>query len=97
MLRITAVPGPDELLVKLEGCVSGAWAHELDAWWHGTVTRRRGQRVRVDLTDVCHVDAAGREVMAVMHRGGARFVVAGCVMPEIVREIRESAGPCRRN
>jgi hypothetical protein len=53
--------------------------------------------VRVDLTDVCHVDAAGREVMAVMHRGGARFVVAGCVMPEIVREIRESAGPCRRN
>jgi hypothetical protein len=45
------------------------------------------QQVHVDLTDVCHADEAGRRLMSVMHRAGVRFLVQGCVMREVVREI----------
>ena len=46
--------------------------------------------MRVDLTDVDRVDAAGRELMAAMYRRGVRFSASGFVMPELVREISQS-------
>src|SRR3970282_2135272 len=49
-----------------------------------------GRRVRVDLTNVCHVDDAGVELLMVMYRAGTRFETKGCFMPELVREISEA-------
>ena len=91
MLRITIHRADDELVLKLEGCLAGAWVEELDACWRqATQTQKRG--LQVDLRGLCHVDEAGRELMARMHLDGARFVASGCVMPEVVREISEGAG-----
>jgi hypothetical protein len=53
-------------------------------------------RVRVDLTDVVHVDDAGRELMTAMYRAGVRFVGRGFVIPELLREISESVDGNRR-
>lgn len=89
MLRITTLTAGDELVMKLEGSLTGPWVRELDTCWCDAVRTLDGRPVRVDLTAVCHVDAAGRELMARMSRAGARFVTRGCVMPEVVREISE--------
>ena len=91
MLRITTQDADNELVIRLEGCLSGAWVRELAACWREAIQARQGRRVRVDLRDVCHVDAPGQALMTEMHRAGAVFLAAGCVMPEILREISSSA------
>jgi hypothetical protein len=53
--------------------------------------------VRVDITDVCHVDDAGRELMTLMYRAGVRFVGKGFVCRELVREISELVDDKRRS
>jgi ABC-type transporter Mla MlaB component len=96
MLRITSQTGADEHLLKLEGCLAGAWVPELAACWREVNGRARNVRVRVDLTDVVHVDDAGRELMTAMYRAGVRFVGRGFVIPELLREISESVDGNRR-
>ncbi len=96
MFRITSRTENDEFVLKLEGCLAGAWVTELEACWR-EAHRLTGARLRVDLTDVCHVDAAGRELMTLMYLAGAVFVTRGCVMPELVREISKTAEARREN
>jgi ABC-type transporter Mla MlaB component len=90
MLRITTYIAEDECLLKLEGDLTGAWVPELRRCWHQVAATPEIRRVRVDLTDVGRVDAAGRELMTTMYRGGVRFAATGFVMPELVREISHS-------
>jgi anti-anti-sigma regulatory factor len=89
MCRITTRTSVDELVIKLEGSLVGPWVRELDTCWRNAVPKLDGRRVRIDLTAVCHVDTAGRELITLMYRRGASFVASGCVMPEVLREIRE--------
>ena len=86
MLRITLHRTDLDLVMKLEGCVSGPWVSELDTCWRRATTQHDG-RLMVDLRSVCHVDAGGRVLMARMHEAGASFMTSGCVMPEVVREL----------
>lgn len=90
MLRISTWIAEDELVIKLEGCLAGAWVGELDTFWRHAAQSQAGWRMRLDLRDVCHVDEAGRELMTRMYRAGSQFDTTGCVMPELVREISES-------
>lgn len=96
MLRITAHTTVDEFLLKLEGCLAGAWVPELDACWRQLTTSAVNRHVRVDLTEVCHVDDAGRELMTTMYREGVRFVASGFLIRELVREITEIVDGQRR-
>ena len=91
MLRITTRDHDGEYVLKLEGCLYGAWVQELDACWRQTAMTLHGRPLLIDLRDVYHVDERGRQLMAAMSRAGVRFVAKGCVMPEVVREI-EAAG-----
>ncbi len=97
MFRITTSTAGNEMVMKLEGCLCGAWVRELETCWRGAVASLHGRALRVDLTDVCHVDDAGRELMTAMCRSGARFLARGCVMPELVKEISNSVEEARRN
>ena len=90
MFRITTRGSDGELALTLEGYLTGAWVQELETSWHSVVATAPSAQLRVDLTGLCRVDAAGRELLAAMHRGGARLVAKGCVMPVLVREISES-------
>ena len=90
MLRITTQAADGELVMKLEGCLAGPWVRELESCWRKAAEALDGRATRVDLTALCHVDQAGRELMTRMYRAGAYFVTRGCVMPEVVREISES-------
>jgi hypothetical protein len=81
--------------LKLEGSLAGAWVDELSALWTGASGENGG--LVIDLSEVCWVDEAGRDLLARMHEAGARFVARGCFMRELVREISGIAGPTWRN
>jgi hypothetical protein len=87
MLRITTDEKPRVLTFRLEGRLEGPWAGELEKCWRGLLDGNSPPTVRVDLTGVTFVDAAGRARLAAMHRSGAEFVAADCLMKAIVDEI----------
>ena len=92
MFRISTQTVDGELVLKLEGGLAGPCVQELETCWRAAVQTLGDRQLRVDLTALWRVDAAGRELLAAIHRAGAHFVARGCVMPEVVREISESAG-----
>lgn len=96
MLRITRHDADTECLLTLEGCLAGPWVTEVALCWIGIATAQPGRQVRIDFSDVCHVDGPARELMSLMYRAGVRFVATGLVIPEIVREITEAVDRERR-
>lgn len=87
MLRIIIHDDPGALTFQLEGKLAGPWVAELEDCWLKVLVGRRRPGVRVDLTGVTFVDVAGRACLAGMHRQGAEFVVADCLMNAIVAEV----------
>ena len=90
MFRITTRGADGELVLTLEGNLTGPWVDELNNCWHTVVSAAPGAQLRVDLSRLCRVDSKGRELLSAMHRSGARLVARGCVMPVLVREIAEA-------
>jgi len=90
MFRITTRGADGELVLNLEGNLTGPWVGELNTCWHNIAAAAPGARLRVDLSSLCRVDSEGRELLSAMHRAGARLVARGCVMPVLVREITEA-------
>jgi ABC-type transporter Mla MlaB component len=87
MLRITAEDKPRALTFRLEGRLEGPWAAELEKCWRGMLGAANRPTVRVDLTGVTFVDAAGKARLATMHRRGAEFIAPDCLTKAIVAEI----------
>jgi hypothetical protein len=96
MFRITPQFRDDEVVLKVEGCLAGPCVAALRACWRDAREDAAGRHLRIDLTDVCHVDREGRELMTEMYRAGVRYVARGCVMPEVVREVARMASAVRR-
>jgi ABC-type transporter Mla MlaB component len=95
MMRITVHDHPGSLTFQLEGCLAGPWVRELEACWQNTLARQRKPILRVDLTGVTGLDAAGQTCLAALHRQGARFVAADCLMKAVVASITNGAAPAR--
>ena len=93
MLRITIHDAPPTLTFRLEGRLAGPWVGELEECWRGALAGRREPILRVDLTEVTSIDAAGQACLAAMHRRGAEFVAADCLMKAIVAEITRAPVP----
>jgi len=89
MLRITADDKPRVLSFRLEGRLEGALVAELEKCWRGMVARAGTPAIRVDLTGVTFVDAAGKAQLTIMHREGAEFIADDCQTRAIVSEIVE--------
>jgi hypothetical protein len=93
MLRITVHDAPRALTLRLEGRLAGPWVRELEECWQATLAGQREPILRVDLTEVTSLDAAGQACLAALHRQGAEFVAADCLMRAVVAEItRENPG-----
>jgi ABC-type transporter Mla MlaB component len=93
MLRITVHDNPRDLTFQLEGSLAGPWLRVLEECWQSTLARRRKPSLRVDLTGVTSIDAAGEACLAAMHRQGAEFVAADCLTKAIVAEITQQPVP----
>jgi ABC-type transporter Mla MlaB component len=87
MLRITTHDNPRTLTFRLEGRLARPWVRELEQCWRSALAGQPKPILRVDLTEVTSIDAAGRACLEAMHRGGAEFVAADCLMKAVVAEI----------
>ena len=87
MLRITTQDNPRTLVFRLEGRLEGPWVAELEKCWRGMKAHADRPTLRVDLTGVTFVDAAGKAQLAAMHREGAEFVADDCLTKAIVAEV----------
>jgi anti-anti-sigma regulatory factor len=91
MFRITSHID-DEWVLRVEGCLAAACVPELERCWREAEATRGSRALRLDLTDVCHVDGAGQDLLMRMCRAGVGFTARGCAMRELVREVAESSG-----
>ena len=60
---------------------------ELEKCWESSLSGGTGPSLRVDLTGVTFIDAAGKDRLAAMHSQGAEFVADDLVTKAIVEEI----------
>ena len=74
----------------------GRGVRVLEECWQTTVNRHAKPVLRIDLTGVTFIDAAGRACLAAMHRQGAEFIAPDCLMKAAVAEITQAPGPDRR-
>jgi ABC-type transporter Mla MlaB component len=93
MLRITVHDKPRALTFQLEGRLAGPWLRELEACWEGTLASLSQPILRVDLTGVTSVDAAGKACLAALHRQGFEFIAADCLTKGVVAEITQAPLP----
>jgi ABC-type transporter Mla MlaB component len=93
MLRITIHEGARPLTFQLEGRLTRPWLREVERCWERALASLPRPIIRVDLTGVTFIDAAGKACLAAMHRQGAEFVAADCLTKAIVAEITHRPPP----
>lgn len=93
MLRITVHDNPAGLTFQLEGRLAGPWVQVLQDCWQSALASHRGPILRVDLTEVTSIDAAGRACLAALHRQGTEFIAADCLTKALVAEITQAPAP----
>jgi len=91
MLRITVHYDSGALTFELQGRVAVPSLQALEECWRTTLAERRRPLVRVDLTAVTFIDAAGKDCLASMYRQGAELIAAGCATRDIVAEITRAS------
>lgn len=89
MLRITVHDTPQQVTLKLEGSLTGSWVMELEDCWRTESLNHAHRLLCLDLTEVDHVDSAGRYLLALLHNRGAGLKASGLVMTDLVAEIEE--------
>ena len=93
MLRITLQDEPGALTFQFEGRLAGPSVRLLEDCWQTTLAGQRKPILRVDLTGVTSIDAAGQACLAAMHRGGTQFIAADCLTKAVVAEITQGPSP----
>ena len=87
MLRITVQDRPEQVTLRLEGQLIGAWVTELENSWRRVNSTLSGRSLCVDLNAVDHVDGAGKYLLALIARRGARLTASGAEMNDLLRAI----------
>ena len=85
MLRITARVEPTEIVLELEGKLTGLWTKELESCWAESLIENRP--VKVVLKAVSFVDLPGKTLLARMHQNGTALEGEGCMMKAIIEAI----------
>jgi len=93
MLRITLQDKPGAVTFQLEGRLAGPSVRLLEDCWQTTLAGPRKPILRVDLTGVTSIDAAGQACLAAMHRRGVEFIAADCLTKAVVAEITQGPSP----
>ncbi len=87
MLKITTDKEAGRTKVKLEGRLAGPWVEELKQCWQQSAAAGEPVKV-VELSEVIFIDAAGKRLLADMHRQGAALTAcSGCMTRAITEEI----------
>jgi anti-anti-sigma regulatory factor len=85
MLKITTNHDDNQIILELEGRLTGPWVQELRLCWQST--SGAGRRTNVVLKQVTFIDDAGKQLLKEMHREGAVLAAEGCMTKAIVEKI----------
>jgi ABC-type transporter Mla MlaB component len=89
MLRITVDSEFDQVSIKLEGSVTGLWVDELERAWRSANAQRDSRPLRIDLSEIDHIDKAGCYLLALFHCFGTEFIASGVLMIDVVQSIEQ--------
>jgi anti-anti-sigma regulatory factor len=93
MLKITTDKEAGRTRLKLEGRLAGAWVEELKDCWQQSAAAGKPVGV-VELNEVIFIDAAGKKLLADMHRQGVALTAcSGCMTRAITEEILRGEVP----
>jgi outer membrane protein len=87
MLRITTEQRPGKVSLTVEGKLAGQWVSALEQSWKELRDSSSGDSLSINLCGVSFIDAAGKALLAEIHRQGGKLVAEGCLNQAIVREI----------
>ena len=90
-MRITIQQQSGLLILQVEGKLIGPWVAELENCWRQALSSRPFATVRVDVSEVTHVDAAGKQLLAAMHGQGVELIAACCLMKAVVAEVSQTS------
>jgi len=90
VLRITTCTNSEATRFIVEGKLAGACVGELEKCWRETASVKSPVSILVDLSSVTFVDAAGKQLLAGMHKQGTRFTAAGLLVKCLIEEIESS-------
>ncbi len=65
-------------------CSTRSWVRELEHCWRTALVQHPQRTCAVDLTSVTFVDQAGRYLLQLMHRDGARLVASRLLLQDIL-------------
>src|SRR2546428_5877522 len=92
MLKITMKIEAGLMTFALEGKLAGPWVKELELSWRSAAGTQQIYPVRVDLSSVTFIDAAGKDLIGRVYRGGAKVLATGCFKKSIVGGVGHSEG-----
>jgi anti-anti-sigma regulatory factor len=89
MMKIQMKEIDDQLILQVEGRLSGAFVPELEDCWQAARSRRPNFKISVDLKSVTCIDRAGRYLLQLMHSNGVGFLRAGLAMQDVLEQVME--------
>jgi ABC-type transporter Mla MlaB component len=87
MLMITSQESREQVVLRLEGNLTGVWVSEFLSSWRAVQCSLAGRNLKIDLTSVDQVDKAGEYLLALLQQSGARLVASSLLMTELIRTI----------
>jgi hypothetical protein len=90
MLRVTPRKEGSIEIWDVEGKIAGDWVKELERCWREH-SPEPGIGVRIHLKSVTFIDAAGKKLLAEMHRQGMEIKGCGCMARAVVEDIEREA------
>jgi outer membrane protein TolC/ABC-type transporter Mla MlaB component len=87
MLRITTEKKRGKTFLSVEGRLAGPWVAALEQCWRELHAAAPREKFHLNLCGVSFIDAAGRVLLAEIHRRGGQLVAEGCLNQAIVDEI----------
>ena len=89
MMKIEMKELEDQLILEVEGRLSGAFVPELENCWQTARASQPGRKISVDLKNVICIDRAGRRLLESMHGDGVGFLRAGLAVQDILEQVME--------
>jgi len=86
MLRITTQVDTGTTTLKLDGRLAGPWVAELERCWRGALDTLGGRLLRLDLTGVTYIDAAGKQLLDLMTCQQTQLLGVGLMAQSIIEE-----------
>ena len=87
MLKISTEVLGEQVLLVLEGSLSGPWVAELQTAWRRASINRRAERIKVDLSGVTFFSEEGRRILEQICATGVEIVSSNLLTKPLCEEL----------